>query len=150
MTTSSLIAHRIAGVLVGFALAGLSAEIIGSVWSEMRLPVFLIFLLAWGLSGSNTIALERRHPELILSPGWKRIKVCYKPRRRDDDEYEITRSEFIRGQIAMILFGLPVALLIAGLVGIISPAGRWFVFCIFLGGWAVFMLVGIISAIQRR
>ena len=119
MTTSSAsIAHHIAVVLVGIILAGLLSALTGWLWPEMGLPVFVMFLLSWGVERINTIALERRHPELILSPGWKKVKVRYRPLELGNDEYEIS----------LIIIGVPVGLFVAGLIGILSPASRWPVF----------------------
>ena len=116
----------------------------------MGLPVFVMFLLSWGVERINTIALERRHPELILSPGWKKVKVRYRPLDLGNDEYEISLAEFIRGQIALIIIGVPVGLFVAGLIGILSPASRWPVFFVVFGVWAALMLAGIVSAFQKR
>ena len=151
MTTSSAsIAHHIAVVLVGIILAGLLSALTGWLWPKMGLPVFVMFLLSWGVERINTIALERRHPELILSPGWKKVKVRYRPLELGNDEYEISLAEFIRGQIALIIIGVPVGLFVAGLIGILSPASRWPVFFVVFGVWAALMLAGIVSALQKQ
>jgi hypothetical protein len=97
-------------VLVGIILAGLLSALTGWLWPKMGLPVFDMFLLSWGVERINTIALERRHPELILSPGWKKVKVRYRPLELGNDEYEISLAEFIRGQIALMLAGIVSAL----------------------------------------
>src|ERR1700693_1698960 len=102
MMSSKLIAQHIAEALAGIIFAGLSSAVIGFLWRGMGLPVFIIFLVSWTTEGANTIALERRHPELILSPFWKRVRVRYKPLQLSDDEYEISLTEFVRGQIALI------------------------------------------------
>jgi hypothetical protein len=117
-TSSASIAHHIAVVLVGIILAGLLSALTGWLWPEMGLPVFVMFLLSWGVERINTIALERRHPELILSPGWKKVKVRYRPLELGNDEYEIS----------LIIIGVPVGLFVEGLIGILSPASRWPVF----------------------
>lgn len=141
MTTSSAsIAHHIAVVLVGIILAGLLSALTGWLWPEMGLPVFVMFLLSWGVERINTIALERRHPELILSPGWKKVKVRYRPLELGNDEYEIS----------LIIIGVPVGLFVAGLIGILSPASRWPVFFVVFGVWAALMLAGIVSALQKQ
>ena len=151
MTTSSAsIAHHIAVVLVGIILAGLLSALTGWLWPKMGLPVFVMFLLSWGVERINTIALERRDPELILSPGWKKVKVRYRPLELGNDEYEISLAEFIRGQIALIIIGVPVGLFVAGLIGILSPASRWPVFFVVFGVWAALMLAGIVSALQKQ
>ena len=106
----------------------------------MGLPVFVMFLLSWGVERINTIALERRHPELILSPGWKKVKVRYRPLELGNDEYEIS----------LIIIGVPVGLFVAGLIGILSPASRWPVFFVVFGVWAALMLAGIVSALQKQ
>ena len=97
-------------MLVGIILAGLLSALTGWLWPEMGLLVFVMFLLSWGVERINTIALERRHPELILSPGWKKVKVRYRPLELGNDEYEISLAEFIRGQIALMLAGIVSAL----------------------------------------
>ena len=137
-------------MLVGIILAGLLSALTGWLWPEMGLPVFVMFLLFWGVERINTIALERRHPELILSPGWKKVKVRYRPLELGNDEYEISLAEFIRGQIALIIIGVPVGLFVAGLIGILSPASRWPVFFVVFGVWAALMLAGIVSALQKQ
>jgi hypothetical protein len=150
MTSSASTANHIAVVLVGIILAGLSAAVVGWLWQGMGLPVFIIFLVSWSIERINTIALERRHPELILSPGWRRVKVRYRPLQLADDEYEVSLTEFILGQIVLVLLGLPVALFVAGLVGLLSSEIRWPVVFVVFGVWAALMLAGIVSAIQRR
>jgi hypothetical protein len=137
-------------VLVGIILAGLLSALTGWQWPKMGLPVFVMFLSSWGVERINTIALERRHPELILSPGWKKVKVRYKPLELGNDEYEISLAEFITGQIALIIIGVPVGLFVAGLIGILSPASRWPVFFVVFGVWAALMLAGIVSALQKH
>jgi hypothetical protein len=127
-------------VLVGIILAGLLSALTGWLWPEMGLPVFVMFLLSWGVKWINTIALERRHPELILSPGWKKVKVRYRPLELGNDEYEIS----------LIIIGVPVGLFVAGLIGILSPASRWPVFFVVFGVWAALMLAGIVSALQKQ
>jgi hypothetical protein len=139
-TSSASIAHHIAVVLVGIILAGLLSALTGWLWPEMGLPVFVMFLLSWGVERINTIALERRHPELILSPGWKKVKVRYRPLELGNDEYEIS----------LIIIGVPVGLFVAGLIGILSPASRWPVFFVVFGVWAALMLAGIVSALQKQ
>jgi hypothetical protein len=150
MTTSKSIAHHIAVALAGVILASLSAAITSWLWPGSGFPVFIVFLVSWGVERINTIALERRHPELISSRRWKRVKVRYKPAHLGNDEYETTLSEFILGQIALILFGVPVALLLAGVVGQLFPTDRWLVFYVVFGVWTVLMVAGIVSAIQKR
>jgi hypothetical protein len=137
-------------VLVGIILAGLLSALTGWLWPKMGLPVFVMFLLSWGVERINTIALERRDPELILSPGWKEVKVRYRPLDLGNDEYEISLAEFITGQIALIIIGVPVGLFVAGLIGILSPASRWPVFFVVFGVWAALMLAGIVSALQKQ
>jgi hypothetical protein len=137
-------------VLVGIILAGLLSALTGWLWPKMGLPVFVMFLLSWGVERINTIALERRDPELILSPGWKKVKVRYRPLDLGNDEYEISLAEFIRGQIALIIIGVPVGLFVAGLIGILSPASRWPVFFVVFGVWAALMLAGVVSALQKQ
>jgi ABC-type antimicrobial peptide transport system permease subunit len=148
--TAASITQHIAVVLVGILLAVLSSIIVGWLWPGMGLPVFITFLVSWGVERINTIALERRHPELVLSPGWKRVKVRYKPLELGEDQYEISLTEFIMGQIALIIFGVPLSLFVAGLIGIIWPAGRWPVFVLVFAVWSAVMLMGILSAINKR
>ena len=143
------IAQRIAVVLVGIILGGALSVIVGWLWPGMGLFVFIVFLLAWGMERINTIALERRHPELVLSPGWKCVKLRCKPLELGDDEYEISLTEFIRGQIALIIFGLPLSLFVAGLIGPLWPTGKWPVFVAVYGVWAATMIMGILSAIKK-
>jgi len=150
MMGSASIAHHIANALVGIILAGLFAAVIGWLWPGMGLPALVMFLLFLGFDTVNTVALERRHPELILSPGWKYVGIRYKPLQLGQDEYEVTRTEFIRGQIALIILGIPLSLLFAGLVGILWPGGRWPVFLVVFGVWAAIMLMGIVGAIQKH
>jgi len=149
-TSSASIAQHIAVALVGIILGGLSSGTVGWLWPGMSLPVFVAFLVAWGVERINTIALDRRHPDLILSTGWKRIKVRYKPLQLGDKEYEVTLTEFIRGQIALIIFGIPLSLFVAGLVGTLWPSGRWPVFVVVFGLWATMMVMGILSAIRKE
>jgi hypothetical protein len=85
-----------------------------------------------------------------LSPGWKKVKVRYRPLELGNDEYGISLAEFIRGQIALIIIGVPVGLFAAGLIGILSPASRWPVFFVVFGVWAALMLAGIVSALQKQ
>ena len=131
-TSSASIAQHIAEVLVGIILAGLSAAVISWLWPGMGLPVFIIFLVSWELYGFNTRALKRRHPDLILSPVWKWVKVRYKPLELGGEEYEISLTEFIRGQIALIIFGIPLSLFVAGLIGKLWSESRWPVFLVVL------------------
>jgi hypothetical protein len=147
--SSASIAQHLAVVLVGFILGGLSSVIVGWLWPGMGLAVFITFLVSWGVERINTIALERRHPGLVLSPGWTRVKVRYKPFELEDGEYEISLAEFLRGQVALIIFGIPLSLFVAGLVGILWPTGRWPVFVIVFGVWAAIMVMGIVSAINK-
>jgi hypothetical protein len=148
--TSASIAHHIASALIGIILAGLLAVVTGRLWPEMGLPAFVIFLLFWGLETINRIPLERRHPELMLSPGWKYIRLRYKPLELGEGEYEVTLTEFIKGQIAMIILAIPFALFVAGLIGIVWPTGRWPVFLIVFGAWTATMVMGILSAIKKE
>lgn len=150
MSSSASIAQHIAVVLVGIILAGVAWAIIGWLWPEMGLPAFIFFLAAWGVERVNTIALERRHPELILSPAWVRFKLRYKPLELGKNEYEISLTEFIRGQIALVIFGILVALLVAGLVGVIWPTGKWPVLLAVFGLWAAIMVMGIVWAISKE
>jgi hypothetical protein len=144
------IAQHIAVVLVGIILGGVSSAIVGWLWPGMGLFVFITFLVSWGVERINTIALERRHPELVLSPGWKRVKVRYKPLKLGDDEYEISLAEFIRGQVALVIFGVPLSLFVAGLIGTSWPNGKWPAFLVVFGLWAAMMIIGILSAIKRQ
>lgn len=150
MTSSGFPAHHIASALIGIVVAGLLAVLIGWLWPEMGLPAFVIFLLFWSLETLNRIPLERRHPELILSPGWKRVKVRYKPLELGEDEYEMSLTEFIRGQIALIIFGIPLSLFVAALIGLIWPAGRWPVFAVVFVVWSAVMVMGILSAVNKE
>jgi hypothetical protein len=150
MAGSACIAQHIAVVVVGFILASVSSAIVDWVWPGMGLIVFVTFLASWGVERANTIALERRHPELVLSRGWKRVKVRYKPSELGEDEYELSLAEFITGQIALIIFGIPVSLFLAGLVGILWPTVRWPVFLVVFSAWSVAMLIGIINAIKKE
>lgn len=149
-STSGSIAQHIAVVLVGIILDGAAWATMGWLWPGMGLPTFIIFLVGWAVERVNTIALERRHPELILSPGWVRLKLRYKPLELRENEYEISLTEFIRGQVALIIFGIPLSLFVAGLVGIAWPTGRWPVFLGVFGVWVVLMLMGILSAINKE
>jgi hypothetical protein len=150
MTSSASIAQHIAVALVGLILAGLFSAVTAWLWPGMGVPAFIAFLLSWGIERINTIALERRHPELILSPGWKYIRLRYKPPQLRDDEYEITLSELIRGQIAVVVLGVPVGLLVAGLIGLLLPPWRWPAFLIVLGVWTTLAVAGIIKAVKDR
>ena len=136
-------------MLAGIILGGVAWAVIGWLWPEMGLPAFIMFLVAWGVERVNTIALERRHPELMLSPGWVRVKLRYKPLELREDEHEISLTEFIRGQIALIILGIPGSLFVAGLIGMIWPPGRWAVFLLVFGVWAAIMVMGIAWAINR-
>jgi hypothetical protein len=149
-TSSASIAQHIAVVFVGIILGGVFSAIVSWLWPGMGLPVFITFLLSWGVERINTIALERRHPELVLSPGWKRVKVRYKPLELGDGEYEISLTEFIRGQIALIIFGIPLSLFVAGLIGALWPTGRWPVFLIVFGFWTALMIATVVKAKAER
>jgi hypothetical protein len=50
----------------------------------------------------------------------------------------------------LMVFGVPLGLLVGGLVGILWPTGRWLAFTIVFGVWTALMIAGIIWAIQRR
>ena len=138
------IAQHIAVVLVGIILGGVSSVIVGWLWPGMGFFVFITFLLSWGVERINTIALERRQPELVLSPSWKRVKLRYKPLELGDDEYEISLTEFIRGLIALIIFGIPLSLFLAGLIGTLWPTTRWPVSIVIFGLWTTMMVIGIV------
>lgn len=150
MNSSRFIALHTSNGLVGIVAAAVLGLVIGWVWPGMGIPGFLTFLLFWVLETVNRIPLERRHPELITSPAWKHVRLKYKPLRLGEGEYEITLIEFIRGQIAMIVLGLPIALLLGGLIGVVWPASRWPVFLFVFGAWAATMLMGVVSAIQKE
>lgn len=150
MSSPASIAQHLAVVLAGIILGAIVWAIIGSLWPGMGLPAFIAFLVAWGVERVNTIALERRHPELILSPGWVRMKLRYKPLELGENEYEISRTEFIRGQVALIIFGIPLGLFVAALVGIIWPAGKWLVFIAVFTCWVAIMLLGIPWSIMKE
>jgi hypothetical protein len=122
----------------------------GWLWRGTGVVVFVLFLAGWGLGIVNTIALERRHPKLILPPTWTIVKVRYKPWQLDNNEYEITLTEFIRGQIELVIYGVPLGLLVGGLVGLLWPTGRWLVFIVVFGVWTFLMIAGIVAAIQRQ
>jgi hypothetical protein len=149
MSSSASVAQHIAVVILGILLATVSAVIIAWLWPGMGLPVFVIFLVGWGIERINTAALERRHPELILTPGWKYTKVRYKPMELSEGEYEITLSEFVRGQIAMIVLGIPLALFLGGLMKLLWPTGRWLVTVVTFVVWAAIGLAGIARAMQK-
>lgn len=149
MSSSASVAQHIAVVLAGIILGAVVWAIIGLLWPGMGLAAFIAFLAGWGAERFNTIALERRHPELILSPGWVRMKLRYKPLELRENEYEISLIEFIRGQLAIIIFGIPLSFLIAGLVGIVWPTGRWLSFCVVFAVWAAIMVLGIVWAINK-
>src|SRR5262249_32812370 len=74
----------------------------------------------------------------------------YRPFQLGDNEYEVTLTEFIRGQIAPIIFGIPLSLFVAGLVGTLWPTGRWPVFVVVFGVWGTMMIMGILSAPLER
>jgi hypothetical protein len=116
-TSSAFIAQELAEVLVGIIFAGLSAAVTGWLWPGTGLAVFITFLVSWELEGINTKALKRRHPELILSPVWRWVRIRYKPLHLGEHEYEVTLSKYIRGGIALIIMGIPLSLFVAGLVG---------------------------------
>jgi hypothetical protein len=150
MTSSASIAQHLAMVIMGIIYAAILAVLTGSLWPGTGLFVFVLFLAGWGLGMVNTIALERRHPELILPSTWTFIKVRYKPWQLRNNEYEITLAEFVRGQLELIIYGVPLGLFVGGLVGILWPTGKWLAFMIVFGVWTALMIAGIISAIQRR
>ncbi len=150
MTSSALIAQRIAEAVVGLILAGLSGAVIGSLWPRTGLAAALAFLVAWELEGINTRALQRRHPDLILPRGWKWVRIRYKPLDVHRGEYEVNRAEFIRGQVALIIFGIPLGLFVAAVVGIIWPAGRWLIFIAVFTCWVAIMLLGIAWSITKE
>jgi hypothetical protein len=135
---------------MGIIYAAILAALTGWLWPGTGIFVFVSFLAGWGLGMINTIALERRHPELILPPTWTIVKVRYKPWQLGSNEYEITLTEFVRGQIELIIHGIPLGLLAGGLVGVLWPTGRCLVFMIVFGLWTLLMIAGIIWAIQRR
>ena len=150
MTSSASIAQHLAMIIMGIIYAVILAVLIGWLWPGTGFLVFVLFLAAWGFGMVDTVALERRHPELILPSTWTFIKVRYKPSRLRNNEYEITLAEFVRGQIELIVYGVPLGLLVGGLVGILWPTGRWLVFIIVFGVWTFLMIAGIVAAIQRR
>ena len=135
---------------MGIIYAAILTVLTGWLWPGTGIFVFVSFLAGWGLGMINTIALERRHPELILPPTWTLVKVRYKPWQLCQNEYEITLGEFIRGQIELIVYGVPFGLLVGGLVGILWPHGKWLAVLIFFGLWTALMVAGIVWAIQRR
>jgi hypothetical protein len=83
-------------------------------------------------------------------PSWKRVKVRYKPLKVGDDEYEISHVEFIRGQIALVIFRVPLSLFVAALIGTSWPNGRWPLFLVVFGLWTAMMIIGILNAIKRQ
>jgi hypothetical protein len=150
MTGSASFAHHLAMVIMGIVYAAILAVLTGWLWPGTGVFVCVLFLTGWGLGMVNTLALERRHPELILPPAWTIVKVRYKPWQLGNNEYEITLTEFIRGQIELVIYGASLGLFVGGLFGVLWPTGRWLVFIIVFGVWTFFMIAGVVAAIQRQ
>jgi hypothetical protein len=147
--SSASIAHRLAMILVGLILGNVSAAIVSWVWPGMGLLAFITFVVSWATQMTNTIVLQARHPELVLPAHWVWVKIRYKPLELEKGEYEVTLTEFIRGQIALIILGVPGSLLLAGVSGLLWSSGRWQTFAVVFGLWTVIMGMGILSAINK-
>ena len=136
-------------IFVGFLYAAISAAIVSWLWPGMGLFAFLSFVVGWGVGITNTVALQRRHPELVLPAEWKWVRPRYKPLELGENDYEITLFEFIRGQVEVIIMGVPLSLFLAGLAGLLWPSVRWEVFGVAFGLWTILMVFAILNAIKR-
>ena len=147
--SSIWVTQRVAMMLTGLLYGAVLAGAVSYVWTGMGSVAFVSFVIGWAVGMTNTIALQRRHPQLIYAAGWKWIKPRYKPSKIGKDEYEITLVEFIRGRIEVIIIGVPLSLFIAGLAGLLWPTERVRVFTIVFGTWALLIVLSTMKAISR-
>jgi len=135
MSMSERIADEIAGVVVGLALAGLSWLLVNWLWPDMALPAFILFALSWIFISISTTKL-RRHDGFVQTSasGWKFVKTAH------FRKYGVHPKELIWGNVATILLGSVVGLLVGGLAGQISSPARWPVSIVVFLFWTIVVM----------
>ncbi len=118
MTSSERVADHIAGVLMGLVLASVLATVMAWLWPEMRLAVFIMFLVAWGFTTIGTIILRRHNlvPNVVIC-AWNDVK----PSEIGKRAMSLSLRGRIWGDTATTLFGIIVGLVAAGLIGKVWP-----------------------------
>jgi RsiW-degrading membrane proteinase PrsW (M82 family) len=145
MTIPEHITDKIAGVLIGLLLAGVCWILANWLWPELRLLVVVIFLVSWILTSIGTSRLRRHEGLVRTSPsGWKSIKTS------DFGKHKVSRGESIWGEIATLLWGIIIGLLVAGLVGKAVPDFKWPVFFFVSLVWITAVVASISARRQER
>jgi hypothetical protein len=150
MRSLSPAANAIILVLVGTMLAGALAVAMSWLWPGTQIPAFMafiFFLLAWVLTSMNTVAHKQRNPEVFEGAGW--VKPRYKASHLEKNEFAVSRMEFIRGGFGVIFLGVPLCLLLAGLVGIIWPISKWHMFLVFFALWVAKVVLDMVRRLMQ-
>ena len=87
------------------------------LWSEVALPVFIIFLVYWGLVSVDTEIAERQGRVHTSPFGWKYAKPS--------DIKDTDPRSCIWGDAALLVSGINIGLFIGGLVGLLWPSAKW-------------------------
>lgn len=128
MTRSKRITDNIAGVMMGLILATVVTVAMNWLWPEMRIVSLIISVLCWIFTSISTAAAQRHNLVRTSSSGWKYVNVSEADRR-------LSFREWIWGELATILLGAIVGLLLAGVTGKLSTITRWPVFSIVFLLW---------------
>jgi hypothetical protein len=138
MTTSERIADHIAGVAMGLILAALAAGLMNWLWSEMRVPVFFVFLIYWTFNSIDTSIAERAGLMRTSASGWRYFRAR--------DIKNADPRTCVWGDIASIISGIGIGFIVAGLVGLLWPTTKWLVFFLVFGLWTTTIVIGMVNA----
>jgi hypothetical protein len=108
------------------------------LWPEMRVPMFVTFLIYWAFDGVDAAIAERTGRVRISASGWRYV--------RPSDVKNADPRTCIWGDVASTISGIVIAFVIAGLVGLLWPATRWLVFFVVFGLWTAAIVVGTVNA----
>src|SRR6516225_4915466 len=104
------VADHIAGVLMGLILASLVTAAMSWLWPEMWLAALFVFVLFWVFTSISMTLAERHNLVRTSISGWKYVSSAEVRKR-------LTSRQSIWGDMATLLLGAIVALLVAGITG---------------------------------
>ena len=134
------VADHIAGVLMGLILASLVTAAMSWLWPEMWLAALFVFVLFWVFTSISMTLAERHNLVRTSISGWKYVSSAEVRKR-------LTSRQSIWGDMATLLLGAIVALLVAGITGKLWSATRWPAFFIIFLLWTA---IGVITMTAGR
>lgn len=146
MDRAEYIVRHVGSALLGIPIAAVVSLCSKLLWPLMAVPVFLAVVATWIASGISMMLREDREG---VTEGWMSFATAKSKTRfwpgAPDQTSRSRWLEYICNNITSSMFGLVVAVMIAGTVRRLLGGGEWYVFFVVLAVW----MLGTIKMIIR-